>query len=222
MSDSPTRGRLVDLSHTITEGLETYPGLPGPRIHTHLSRDEAEAAYGPGVTFHIGVIEVCTNTGTYLDVPFHRYADGYDLAGLDLARVAGVPALRLDRRSRRAIDLEPPDLAEAAGHAVLIHTGHSRHFGQPGYGQDHPHLTASAARVLVEAGVACVGIDSLNIDDTSDPERPVHSIVLGAGIPIVEHLTNLEAVPVHGATFSAVPPKFSGAGTFTVRAYARW
>ncbi len=198
----------------------TYPGLPGPVIATHLSREAAEEAYGPGVTFQIGMVTICTNTGTYLDVPFHRFADGHDLSELSLDRVAGVPAVCLDRRGMTAIDLSRDELGECAGHAVLVRTDHSAHFGCPEYANGHPHLTASAAAVLVESGVACVGIDSLNIDDTSDMARPVHSVLLGAGIPIIEHLTNLDALPTTGFSFTAVPPRIEGAGTFTVRAFA--
>ena len=216
----PSERRLVDLSHTITDGMETYPGLPVPHVATHLSRKAAEELYGPGVTFHIGVVTMCTNTGTYLDVPFHRYAGGHDLAGLDLARVADVPAVCLDRGGTRSIELTDADLEDCGGHAVLVRTGHDRHFGTEAYAHDHPFLTAGAAEALVCAGVACVGIDSLNIDSTDDPQRPVHSILLGAGIPIVEHLTALDRVPERGARFWAVPPKIVGAGTFTVRAHA--
>lgn len=212
--------RHIDLSHPIVDGMTTYPGLPGPTIGTHLSREAAESLYGPGVTFHVGMIEICTNTGTYLDVPFHRFADGYDLTGLDLARVAAVPALCLDRRNARSITIEPAELRDIAGHAVLVRTDHSRHFGSTHYAQDHPYLTEAAADALVAAGAACVGIDSLNIDDTADMQRPVHTSLLRAGIPIIEHLTNLSDLPSKGFRFTAVPPKIEGAGTFTVRAYA--
>jgi kynurenine formamidase len=216
----------VDLSHPITEGMVTYPGLPAPTIATHLSRDDAEERYAPGIRFHIGVVTLCTNTGTYLDVPFHRYDDGYDLADLSLDRVADVPALVLDRRGVRTIELTAADLADAAGHAVLIRTDHGDHWGTPRYVDDHPHLSASAAQALVDADVACVGIDTLNIDATADVDgapvgqRPVHSTLLAAGIPIVEHLTALRDVPERGARFTAVPPPIVGVGTFTVRAYA--
>jgi arylformamidase len=211
---------LIDLSHPITEGMVTYPGLPTPRISAYLDRDAAEEHYGAGVRFHIGVVELCTNTGTYLDVPFHRYDDGYDLAALDLARVAGVPGVVL--RGEATIELGA--LAECRDKAVLIRTDHSAHWGTDRYFEDHPHLSAASAHALVEAGVACVGIDSLNIDATTKDgaptgERPVHEALLGAGVPIVEHLTNLAALPER-FTFTAVPPKIVGAGTYTVRAFA--
>jgi len=212
--------QLVDLSHRITHGMVTYPGLPTPSIGTHLSREAAEGIYGPGITFHIGLITMCTNTGTYLDVPFHRYADGHDLAGLALERVAGVPAVCLDRRGDETIELTEDDVRGLDGYAVLVRTDHSDHFGTPGYLEHHPHLSAGSAEVLVAANVACVGIDSLNIDGTSSGARPVHSILLRAGIPIIEHLTRLASLPARGFTFTAVPPKIEGAGTFTVRAFA--
>ena len=211
---------FIDLSHSIREGTDTYPGLPTPVVQTHISREAAEEIYGPGVTFHIGLITLCTNTGTYVDVPFHRYADGHDLTRLDLRRVADVPAVCLDRRGDRAIGLTAGELEGLRGHAVLIRTDHSRHFDTVRYTVDHPYLTTGAAEALVDAGVMCVGIDSLNIDSTDDAARPVHSILLGAEIPIVEHLTALDQLPEHGFRFNAVPPKIEGAGTFTVRAYA--
>jgi kynurenine formamidase len=216
----PDESRFVDLSHDITDGMVTYPGLPVPIVGTHLSREMAEEVYGPGVTFHIGLVTMCTNTGTYLDVPFHRFADGHDLAGLSLDRVADVPGVCFDRRDEGAIDISHEEVAGLAGHAVLVRTDHSRHFGTDDYGRNHPFLTASTAGVLVAAGVACVGIDSLNIDDTTDMQRPVHTTLLRAGVPIIEHLTNLAALPSDGFSFTAVPPKIVGAGTFTVRAFA--
>ena len=211
---------LIDLSHRITDGMVTYPGLPAPVIGTHLSREAAEELYGPGLTFHIGLLRICTNTGTYIDVPFHRYADGHDLADLALEQVAGLPAVVLDRREIETIELTAADLGGLQGHAVLVRTDHSEHFGSERYFEAHPHLSAASAEALVAAGVSCVGIDSLNIDGTATGDRPVHSILLKAGIPIVEHLTNLAALPERGFAFTAVPPKIEGAGTFTVRAFA--
>ena len=211
---------LIDLSHRITDGMVTYPGLPAPVIGTHLSREAAEELYGPGITFHIGLLTICTNTGTYIDVPFHRYADGHDLADLALEQVAGLPAVMFDCRGLATIEITAEELAGLTGYAVLVRTDHSEHFGTESYFHAHPHLSASSAEALVNAGVFCVGIDSLNIDSTATGQRPVHSILLKAGIPIVEHLTNLAELPPHGFEFTAVPPKIEGAGTFTVRAFA--
>ncbi len=231
--------RLIDLSHVIADGMVTYPGLPAPQIATHLSREAAEKIYEPGTTFQICLVTLCTNTGTYLDVPFHRYAAGHDLTALPLERVADVTAVCLDARPNannrdgRAIELDPGTLSDLAGRAVLVRTDHSTNFGTDAYFRDHPFLTESSAENLVNAGVACVGIDSLNIDSTDSGERPVHTVLLGADIPVIEHLTNLAALPLSatldGPTalalstfkFTAVPPKIEGAGTFTVRAFAR-
>jgi arylformamidase len=212
--------KLVDLSHVITDGMTTYPGLPVPVVDDHLTREAAETIYGPGITFQIGVVTMCTNTGTYLDVPFHRFADGHDLTELALERVAAVPAVCLDRRGQNTIDLTDEELIGMAGYAVLIHTGHAEHWGTDAYFVDHPHLSEEAANALVRVGVACVGVDTLNIDSTEGGERPVHTVLLGSEIPIIEHLVNLEQLPSSGFTFTAVPPKIKGAGTFTVRAFA--
>jgi len=213
--------RLIDLSHVITAGMQTYPGLPVPIIEDHLSREAAIEVYGEGNTFQIGLVTMCTNTGTYLDVPFHRYADGHDLTGLALDRVAAVPAVCLDRTGLTTIDLTAEDLVGLEGHAVLIRTDHSATWGTDAYFADHPHLSAASADALVDARVACVGIDSLNIDGTREKARPVHTTLLRVEIPIIEHLTGLDQLPATGFTFTAVPPKVAGAGTFTVRAFAR-
>jgi kynurenine formamidase len=217
-TDSPQR--LIDLSHVITDGMTTYPGLPTPSIAVHLTREAAEEIYGPGTTFEIGLVTMCTNTGTYLDVPYHRYADGHDLSDLPLERVADVPAVCLDRRGATTIEIGSGDLIGLAGHAILVRTDNSVDFGTEAYLQDHAHLSAGSAAALVAADVACVGIDSLNIDNTSTGERPVHSTLLRADIPIIEHLTHLAELPAGGFRFTAVPPKITGAGTFTVRAFA--
>jgi kynurenine formamidase len=213
---------LVDLSHAIRDGLVTYPGLPAPRITDHLSREASRASYAPGPEFQIGRIEMVANTGTYLDSPAHRWADGADLSGLDLERLADLPGLVVDlpagARAFAAHHLPANDLR---GRAVLLRTGWSEHFATARYFQGHPFVTAEAAAALVERGAALAGIDSLNIDDTASGERPAHSLLLRAGIPIVEHLTNLAALPREGFRFFAVPPRVADMGTFPVRAFAR-
>lgn len=212
--------QLIDLSHDITAGMVTYPGLPTPQVADHISRQAAEEIYGVGVTFQIGLVTMCTNTGTYLDVPFHRFADGHDLTGLALERVASVPAVCFDHTDEPVINLADRDLSSLAGHAVLIRTDHAKHWGTDEYFVDHPFITEAAAEALVAANVACVGIDTLNIDSTEGGARPVHTTLLGHEIPIIEHLTNLDQLQTAGFCFTAVPPKIEGCGTFTVRAYA--
>ena len=215
--------RLIDLSHDITAGMQTYPGLPTPIIEDHLSREAALEVYGPGNTFQIGLVTMCTNTGTYLDVPFHRYADGHDLTGLVLARISNVPGVvvRVAPDAGRSIGPQAFDGVEIAGRAVLVHTGWDRHWRTDQYFEDHPFLTEAAATRLRDAGAALVGIDSYNIDDISRATRPVHSMLLGAEIPIVEHMTRLGDLPDRGFRFTAVPPRIAGMGTFPVRAHAR-
>ncbi|WP_418002924.1 cyclase family protein [Mycobacterium sp. PDNC021] len=216
---------LVDLSHTIRAGMVTYPGLPAPAISAHLTREASRDVYAPGTEFAIGAITMVGNTGTYIDSPFHRYEDGADLAGLDLNTLVDLPTIVIHRRdvTARAVDVaELPEDIEA-GCAVLIDTGWDRHFGTAAYAVDAPFLSEAATEHLVRRGVALVGIDSVNIDDAS-PEaagrRPIHTALLGNGIHVVEHLTNLAALPARGARFTAVPPRVEGFGTFPVRAYA--
>ena len=214
--------RIVDLSHTITEGMVTYKGLPGPHICDFISREDSAANYDGGETFQIGRIDMVANTGTYVDVPSHRYADGKDLSEVGVEGLAQLPALvvRQAFESGLAVDVSSFEGLDVRGCAVLVATGWDRHWGSDAYYHDHSFLTPSAAEVLVAGGAALVGIDSHNIDDTRVRTRPVHSILLGAGIPICEHMTNLGALPDSGFRFSAAPPKVEGMGTFPVRAYA--
>jgi kynurenine formamidase len=214
---------LIDLSHAIEDGMITYKGLPAPIICDYLSREASRARYAAGTEFQIGKIEMVANTGTYLDSPFHRYADGDDLSELKLESLANLDCVvvRATSRRERAISRLPIDFATLKGKALLVHTGWDAHWRTDQYFENHPHLTGELASSLVEAGVALVGIDSFNIDSTEDGSRPVHSALLGAGIPIVEHLCNLSALPDHGARFFAVPVKVKGMGTFPVRAFAK-
>jgi kynurenine formamidase len=212
----------IDLSHVVEDGMVTYPGLPAPVICDFLSREQSRARYAPGTEFQIGAIELCGNTGTYLDSPFHRYADGTDLAGLPLERLAELDGIVVDvsGQAGRAVDRNQLLPYDVRGKAVLVRTGWDRHWRTDAYFHGHPFLTAAAAEHLAAEGAALVGIDSLNIDDTSGGDRPAHSTLLAAGIPICEHLTNLAALPIQGFRFSAVPVKVHGMGTFPVRAYA--
>lgn len=214
--------RLVDLSHVVTAGMVTYPGLPGPEITPHLSREESRTRYAAGTEFAIDRISMVGNTGTYLDSPYHRFADGADLAALPLSAVADLPAVvvRLVGSDSLAIGPHALEAVDVSGRAVLLHTGWDRHWGTPRYGERAPFLTGPAATRLVEAGALLVGIDSVNIDDVLDGTRPAHTILLAAGIPVLEHLTNLGEVPTTGARLHAAPPPVRDFGTFPVRAYA--
>jgi arylformamidase len=213
----------IDLSHPITDGMITYPGLPGPAIRDHLTREVSRERYAPGYEFHIGAIDMVANTGTYLDTPFHRFADGWDLADLSIDAVADVPGLLVDGPDTGPVPLAALGDRDVAGQAVLVRTGWSAHFGTERYGDPahHPYLSMELTEALVAGGASVVGIDSVNIDGTSNGERPVHTALLGAGIPIVEHLRGLEALDGGPFTFTAVPPAVRGFGTFPVRAFAR-
>ena len=222
--DAPRgEGGFVDLSHTIEHGLVTYKGLPAPIICDYLSREASRERYAEGTEFQIGKIEMVTNTGTYLDCPFHRYADGKDLSQVAIEAMTDLDAIivRAPHTPAQAIGVDAFRGWEIRGRAVLVHTGWDAHWNTPNYYEGGPFLTEEAALYLRDCGVKLVGIDAHNIDDTRGGERPVHSILLGADILIVEHLCNLGALPEEGFTFSATPPKFRGVGTLPVRAMAK-
>lgn len=213
--------RLIDLSHEVEHGMITYKGLPAPLICDFLSREASRSIYTDGTEFHIGKIEMVANTGTYVDSPFHRFADGLDLSQLPLDSLADLEGVVIRAQS------DGRSISEAAfkgmgveGKAVLIHTGWSQHWRTDQYFEGHPFLTREAARFLVEAGAAFVGIDSYNIDDTADGTRPAHTLLLGSGIPICEHMRGLEQLPDRVFRLHAVPVKVRAFGTFPVRAYA--
>jgi arylformamidase len=220
-AERPVPRRLVELSHQIRHGMVTYPGLPGPELSDYLPREASPARYGPGTEFHIGHISMVANTGTYLDSPFHRFAGATDVADLPLHSVADLDGVVVRvGAGQRAIDRDALAAYDVAGRAVLVHTGWDRYWGSERYGARHPFLTAAAAGCLVEQQAGLVGIDSVNIDDTSGLARPVHTALLAAGIPIVEHLCGLDQLPPSGFRFHAAPPPVVGIGSFPVRAYA--
>lgn len=212
---------LIDLSHTVESGMITYKGLPAPIICDYLSREQSRPFYTDGTEFQIGKIEMVANTGTYLDSPFHRYADGKDLSQLPLESLADLPVVlvRALDTPGRAIDHQAFKGLDVRGKAVLVHTNWSRHWRTDQYFEGHPHLTADAAKLLADAGAALVGIDTYNIDEVGANSRPVHSTLLGAEIPIVEHMRGLDQLPARGGRFFAVPVKVAGFGTFPVRAF---
>jgi arylformamidase len=214
---------LIDLSHTIENGLVTYKGLPAPIICDYLTREESKKFYEEGTTFQIGKIEMVSNTGTYVDCPFHRFEYGKDLSEIELEKFAEIEGIVIRVPFAERLAITPAELQgyDVTGKAVLIHTGWDMHWNTDAYYQGHPYLTKEAAEYLKEAGAKLVGIDSHNIDNTEGRTRPVHTTLLGAEILIVEHLCNLGALPGKGFKFSAVPPKFKGVGTFPVRAMAR-
>jgi arylformamidase len=214
--------RLIDLSHEIEDGMITYKGLPAPIICDFLSREKSKEFYEPGTEFQIGKIEMVSNTGTYVDCPFHRYPDGKDLSQVDIERFANLNSIVVDADYKNGIEVGKKffEKVSVKGMAVLVRTNWSLHWRTDKYFSDHPFLTEEAATYLRDQGAVLVGIDSHNIDDTRTKRRPVHSILLKAEILIVEHLCNLKELPSRGFVFNAVPPKFKGVGTFPVRAYA--
>ena len=212
---------LIDLSHVIESGMITYKGLPAPVVCDYLSREASRAHYADGASFHIGRIDMVANTGTYIDAPFHRYADGDDIAALELRAIAALPGLCIDASvCDGAIDADVFAGSDVRGKAVLVRTDWSRHWRTDAYFEGHPFLTQRAAEHLRDHGARLVGIDSHNIDDTSGGARPVHSALLRSGIPIVEHLCHLDRLPGSGFRFHAVPAPVRGLGTFPVRAFA--
>jgi arylformamidase len=216
-------GRLVELSHVIRPGMITYPGLPAPAITPFLTREASRAQYAPGTEFAIDQLTMVGNTGTYLDAPYHRFAGGADLAAIPLQRTAGLPAvlIRVTGAQSRGIGTGALAAVDVRGRAVLLHTGDDSRFGTPGYADGAHFLTGPGAAWLAAQDAALVGIDAINIDDTGDRDRPAHTALLAAGIPVVEHLTGLDQLPPAGAFFTAAPLRVAGLGTIPVRAFAQ-
>jgi kynurenine formamidase len=211
--------RLIEVSHPVREGMKTYPGLPEPRAEVLLDYDTSREKYGGLAEFFIASLHLCGNTGTYVDAPVHRFRGGQDLASLPLARLAHVPIVVVDASGARAVDAPAFEGLDVEDKAVLVRTGWSRHFGTEAYFAPNPHLTRRACELLVARGAAIVGIDSLNIDDTADLARPAHTVLLGAGVPVLEHLTHLDALDHVEGFLHAVPIAWVGGATFPVRAY---
>jgi kynurenine formamidase len=208
---------------TPLSGLITCPGLPGPAITPYLTREASRDHYAPGTEFAIDQLTLVGNTGTYLDAPYHRYPDGADLSSIPLARTADLPAVvvRVTGAGQYGVGVGALAALDVRGAAVLLHTGDDARFGSPAYADERHFLTRAGAEWLAAHGAALVGIDALNIDDTEDGTRPAHTLLLAAGIPVVEHLTGLGQLPPSGAWFTAVPLRVEGLGTIPVRAFAR-
>jgi arylformamidase len=223
LAPATASGRLVELSHVIRAGMTTYPGLPAPAITPHLTREASRQYYAPGTEFAIDQLTFVGNTGTYLDAPYHRYVDGADLSAIRLEQAADLPAVivRVSDASHHGIDAGALAALDVRGTAVLLHTGNDARFGTSAYSENRHFLTRAGAAWLVDQGAALVGIDAMNIDDTADDQRPAHTLLLAAGIPIVENLTGLDQLPPGGARFTALPLLIEGTGTFPVRAFAR-
>jgi kynurenine formamidase len=222
MSAARSGVRVIDLSHEIVDGMTTHPGIPPPVISTFLSHEASAERYAPGTTFEIGRIDMVANTGTYVDTPAHRFPGRADLSALELERVVDLEGVLVDCRdaNEKAIGPRAFENADVAGRAVLVATGWDANWGTPAYLSENPHLTEEAAQHLVLRGAALVGIDSLNVDSLKDPRRPAHTAILGAGIPLVEHLTGLHRLPRDGWRFFAAPPRIRGLATFPIRAFA--
>jgi len=216
-----TNNDLIDLSHTIFDGLVTYKGLPAPVICDYLSREESKKIYEEGTQFQIGKIEMVANTGTYIDCPFHRYADGKDLSEVELKNFVDLDAITIKAKDVTEIELKYFERKNVENRAVLVYTDWAKHWNTEKYFENHPYLTKEAAEYLRDQKVKLVGIDSYNIDNTKHNSRPVHTVLLASEILIVEHMCNLDKLPENGYTFSAVPPKFKGVGTFPVRAFVK-
>ena len=211
---------FLEVSHAITPGMKTYPGFPEPAVEIIVDYEASRARYAGKAEFLIASLHLCGNTGTYVDSPHHRFPEAADLAGIPLERLADLPATVIDASAAgRAIGEAAFEGVDVDGHAVLVRTDFSTHWGTDAYFSDNPFLTAGACDLLIAGGARFVGIDSLNIDDTGDPSRPAHTKLLGAGIPICEHMTNLAAAPRSGARLHAVPIAWVGGASFPVRAY---
>ncbi len=214
--------RLVDLSHSLEPDMPSYPGLPVPQFRTWVTHAESmsRGSYAPGTTFQIAVYEIGGNTGTYVDAPFHRYSHGQDFAELALDKLANLPGMMVTVLREGPIGPDALQGLDVNGKAVLIRTDWSKHWGSSDYFRSGPFLTADVCRLLVQSRAALVGIDCANIDDMGDLTRPAHTILLEAGIPIVEHLCALEQLPLRNFRFFAVPPAIKGGTSFPVRAFA--
>ncbi len=223
VSTSDTQ-RLIDLSHPVVNGMRVYPGIPAPSLTAFLTHEQSRARYGGKCELVFSEVHIVAGVGTYLDAPYHRDPLLPDFAQVPLDRVANLRGVVLDLRdhvaTRRAIDAMDLGAEDWPGHAVLLRTGLERAWDTDRYWEQSPFLTQAAAERLVRTGIALLAVDFLNVDDTSDPRRPVHTDLLRASIPIVENLRNLGALPPSGFRFFAAPAALSGVASFPVRAYA--
>ncbi len=217
--------KFLELNHPLVDGMGTYPGLGNIEIGAHLDHEESRPNYNNEAEFYIGKISMITNAGTYLDSPFHRFPDGADLSQVPLEKVTRLDGIVLDGKvsgdfeGGAALNFDVDKLG-LKNKAVLIRTGWDKYWGEIKYHESGPHLSMEFVELLVSAGAALVGVDFLNVDNTNDKSRPVHTKLLYNDILIVENLKNLGSLPHIGFKFSAVPLRIVRGASFPVRAFA--
>lgn len=213
---------IIDLSYPVRNGMRTYPGIPGPSISAYLTHEASRSRYQGQCELAFSQVSIVAGVGTYLDAPYHRDPTLPDFAALPLRSLVDLPGVVIDMRGRRDRAIRPQDLGNDnwAGCAVVLRTGMAEHWDTDRYWTDGPFLTEDAAALLARAGIAVLGVDFLNVDDLTDPRRPVHTLLLRTRIPIIENLRNVDRLPARGFRLHAAPLALEGVASFPIRAYA--
>ena len=204
----------IDLTHPLAPGMPVYPGTEPPEF----VRACTIAANGFAETR----LNLYSHTGTHMDAPAHILADGLPLDAMPVSRFIG-PACVLDLTACAGqtvgVDTIRAQRARLAGcEFVLLRTGWGRFWGQPGYFGGYPILAVAAAAWLADLGLKGVGIDAISFDAVESRDLPVHRILLGRGLVLIENLANIEALPTTGFQLAAFPLKLRDADGSPVRA----
>ena len=179
---------VKDLSQTYANGMPHAPTIPAPAIR------QVKSVENDG--YSVTELSVATHIGTHIDAPSHLLADGSTMDEIPpgtLIRPATVASVEKDGPQQiSAADLEAAASAAKPGDALLVRTGWGAKFGTPGY-REHPYLSEEAARWISGRGFDLVGFDltTPEVPGHLRPEGfdfPVHKILLGAGVLIMEHL----------------------------------
>ncbi len=194
--------RVIDLTHTLNSDISVYPGSEKPKFTEVLTIEKNGAAEK--------LIEVYTHSGTHMDAPAHMCENGKTLDQFNpsdfLGKALIIDVTHLEDRIGFE-DILPfgPWLSDVK--FVFFRTGWSKYWGTDKYLKGYPVLTKKAANWLCEQRVRGVGVDTLSVDALDTDEYPVHKILLGCDMFIIENLTGLEVLPEKHIEVACLPMK---------------
>lgn len=203
--------RIVELSHDLHPGQEEYQLEVE---HRYVEELLPEYKRPPDAWYIMSEVRMWSHVGTHMESPFHYLKEGQDVAHIPLERVVGEGVLVdfTDKSVGAPITVE--DMEERGqdireGDIVFVRTGLSHNYRTP-RSHDRPYFPAATIRWLVEKGITCLGVDCSGIEKRDQPTQPSHEMLFKHGIPLIEHLANLEQLSKKRFRVVAVPWRVHG------------
>lgn len=190
--------KIIDLTHAFTADMPAYPGDPKSELlqATSIAKD--------GYTDH--KLTTLMHVGTHMDAPLHMIPNGKTMDEIEPDKFFG-PGILIDARGQSSVNADLlTNVSIPADSFVLVYTGYEDKWKTDAYFVDHPPITESFAKRLVELKVHGVGMDMIGPDE---PPFPTHKILLGHEILIIENMTNLKQLLEKSFDIIALPAKFA-------------